>query len=52
MHSIADKVVIATGSVPISLPGIDFDEKIILSSTGALKIEHVPKKMTVLNSKT
>jgi dihydrolipoamide dehydrogenase len=45
---IADKVVIATGSVPISLPGIDFDEKIILSSTGALKIENVPKKMIVV----
>jgi len=45
---IADKVVIATGSVPISLPGINFDEKIILSSTGALKIENVPKKMIVV----
>tara|TARA_B100000029_G_scaffold41874_1_gene38929 strand:+ start:5404 stop:6804 length:1401 start_codon:yes stop_codon:yes gene_type:complete len=44
----ADKVVIATGSVPISLPGIKFDEKIILSSTGALKIEQVPKKMVVV----
>ena len=44
----ADKIVIATGSVPVSLPGIDFDEKIILSSTGALKIEQVPKKMIVV----
>jgi dihydrolipoamide dehydrogenase len=44
----ADKVVIATGSVPVSLPGINFDEKIILSSTGALKIEQVPKKMVVV----
>ena len=44
----ADKIVIATGSVPVSLPGIDFDEKIILSSTGALKIEQVPKKMVVV----
>ena len=32
----------------MSLPGIDFDEKIILSSTGALKIEQVPKKMIVV----
>ena len=39
---------IATGSVPASLPGINFDEKIILSSTGALKIEQVPKKMVVV----
>ena len=44
----ADNVVIATGSVPVSLPGINFDEKIILSSTGALKIEQVPKKMIVV----
>ncbi len=30
-----EKTVIATGSVPVSLPGIEFDEKIIVSSTGA-----------------
>ena len=44
----ADNVVLATGSVPVSLPGIKFDEKVILSSTGALKIEQVPKKMVVV----
>ncbi len=44
----ADKIVIATGSVPVSLPGVEFDEKTILSSTGALKIEKVPKKMVVV----
>jgi dihydrolipoamide dehydrogenase len=44
----AEKTVIATGSVPVSLPGIEFDEKIILSSTGALNIEKVPKKMIVV----
>jgi dihydrolipoamide dehydrogenase len=44
----ADNIIIATGSVPVSLPGIDFDEKTILSSTGALKIEQVPKKMVVV----
>ena len=41
-------VVIATGSNPVSLPGIEFDEKIIVSSTGALKLEQVPKKMVVV----
>ena len=40
--------IIATGSVPMSLPGIEFDEKVILSSTGALKLEQVPKKMVVV----
>ena len=44
----ADKIVIATGSVSASLPGIEFDEKTILSSTGALKVERVPKKMVVV----
>jgi dihydrolipoamide dehydrogenase len=36
-------VVIGTGSVPISLPGIKIDEKIIVSSTGALSFNKVPK---------
>ena len=44
----ANKVIIATGSVPVSLPGIEFDEKIIVSSTGALAFEKVPKKMVVV----
>ena len=43
-----DKTIIATGSLPVSLPGIEFDEKIIVSSTGALKFEKVPKKMVVV----
>jgi len=43
-----EKIVISTGSLPVSLPGIKFDEKIILSSTGALKLEAVPKKMIVV----
>jgi len=44
----AEKTIIATGSIPVSLPGIDFDEKIIVSSTGALKLEKVPKTMVVV----
>ncbi len=43
-----NKIVIATGSVPVSLPGIKFDEKIIISSTGALELEKVPKKMVIV----
>ena len=43
-----EKTVISTGSVPVSLPGIEFDEKIIVSSTGALTLEAVPKKMVVV----
>ena len=43
-----EKTVIATGSVPVSLPDIEIDEKIIISSTGALKLEKVPQKMVVV----
>jgi len=43
-----EKTVISTGSVPVSLPGIKFDEKIIVSSTGALALQAVPKKMIVV----
>ncbi len=44
----SEKIVIATGSVPVSLPGIEIDEKTIVSSTGALKLEKVPNKMVVI----
>ncbi len=41
-------IVISTGSEPINLPGIKFDEKKIISSTGALSMQSVPKKMLVI----
>ena len=44
----AEKTVICTGSLPVSLPGIKFDEKIIVSSTGALALQSVPKKMIIV----
>jgi dihydrolipoamide dehydrogenase len=44
----ADKVIISTGSEPVSLPGIRIDEKSIISSTGALSLNAVPKKMVVV----
>ena len=44
----ADKIIIATGSASISLPGVEIDEKIIVSSTGALNLDQVPKKMVVV----
>ena len=34
--------------MPVSLPGVEIDEKVIVSSTGALKLEQVPKKMVVV----
>ena len=44
----SEKTIIATGSVPTALPGISFDEKTIVSSTGVLKLDKVPKKMIVV----
>ena len=41
-------IVIGTGSVPTSLPGVKIDEKIIVSSTGALSFEKVPKDLIVI----
>ncbi|MDB5492018.1 MAG: Dihydrolipoamide dehydrogenase of 2-oxoglutarate dehydrogenase [Micavibrio sp.] len=46
-HS-AKHIVIATGSDVISLPGISIDEKRIVSSTGALELKEVPKKLAVI----
>ena len=44
----AGKIIIATGSLPVSLPGVEIDEKVIVSSTGALNLTQVPKKMVVV----
>jgi dihydrolipoamide dehydrogenase len=41
-------IVIATGSDILSLPGVTIDEERIVSSTGALKLAAVPKKMVVI----
>ncbi len=43
-----DKTIISTGSEPVSLAGVDFDEERILSSTGALSISKLPNKMIVV----
>jgi len=43
-----EKTVICTGSEPVSLPKVDFDEEKIISSTGALSLKSVPKKMVVI----
>lgn len=44
----AKNIMIATGSVPVELPFLKFDEKKILSSTGALALDYVPKEMLVV----
>ncbi|MEM7174862.1 MAG: dihydrolipoyl dehydrogenase [Chlamydiota bacterium] len=42
--------ILATGSVPTPLPFLPFDEQKVLSSTGALALEKVPKKMVVVGA--
>ena len=46
----AKHVIIATGSKARELPGAAFDEKMILSNDGALKIDQVPKKLALIGS--
>jgi dihydrolipoamide dehydrogenase len=46
----AKRIVIATGSEVASLPGIDIDEKRIVSSTGALSLPEVPKRLVVIGA--
>ncbi|OIQ41119.1 MAG: dihydrolipoyl dehydrogenase [Roseobacter sp. MedPE-SWde] len=46
----AKNIVVATGSVPSTLPGVEVDEKIVVTSTGALDLPKVPKKMVVIGA--
>jgi dihydrolipoamide dehydrogenase len=44
----ADEFVIATGSVPIAIPGFAFDEDQVWSSTGALAPKRIPEHLVVI----
>ncbi|KAK9727376.1 dihydrolipoamide dehydrogenase precursor [Basidiobolus ranarum] len=44
----AKNIIIATGSEPSPFPGIEVDEKQVVTSTGALSLEKVPEKMIVI----
>jgi dihydrolipoamide dehydrogenase len=46
----ARAIVIATGSDIAPLPGLDIDETLIVSSTGALKLTKVPKRMIIIGA--
>ena len=43
-------IIVATGSIPRALPDTPFDEKLVLSNTGALDIETVPKRLGVIGA--
>lgn len=46
----AKQILLATGSFPIPLPFLPFDEKRVLSSTGALSLPQVPKRMLIVGA--
>jgi dihydrolipoamide dehydrogenase len=46
----ARNIILATGSAPIALPFLPFDEQRILSSTGALALKQIPQKMLVVGA--
>lgn len=45
---ILKNLILATGSKPKSLPGLEFDEELILSSDGALRMENLPKSIIIV----
>jgi dihydrolipoyl dehydrogenase len=46
----AKHVIVATGSNPRALPGAEFDEKLVLSNTGALAMAEVPRRLGVIGA--
>ncbi len=45
---IAKNVILATGSRPFEIPGFKIDQQRIIDSTGALALDHVPKRLVVI----
>ena len=45
-----DKTIIATGSKPATIPGVEIDKKRVISSTEALEITKIPKRMIVIGA--
>lgn len=43
-----EHAIIATGSVPVQIPGFAFDEQRVLSSTGALALDSLPRRVVVI----
>jgi dihydrolipoamide dehydrogenase len=50
-HQLKTKhIVIATGSEPSSLPGIEIDEERVVTNTGAIALKSVPKKLVLIGA--
>ena len=45
-----ENIIIASGSEPSTIPNVEIDEKVIVSSTGALSLPKIPKTMTVIGA--
>ncbi|MEO1499726.1 MAG: dihydrolipoyl dehydrogenase [Pseudomonadota bacterium] len=43
-------IIVASGSEPSMLPGIEVDEKVVVSSTGALELAKIPKNLVVIGA--
>ena len=46
----AKNIIIASGSEPAELPGVEVDEKVVVTSTGALSLGKIPRKMVVIGA--
>ena len=46
----AKNIIIASGSEASSLPGIEIDEEVVVTSTGALSLPKIPKKLAVIGA--
>jgi len=46
----ANNIIIASGSEPSQLPGVEVDEKVVVTSTGALTLSKVPRRLVVIGA--
>ena len=46
----AKNILVATGSRPMNIPGFEFDEKLVLSSTGILAMTELPERLVILGA--
>lgn len=46
----ADNVILASGSVPIAIPNVEYDDEYIIDNAGALDLKEVPKRLGVIGA--
>lgn len=45
---IGEGVILATGSAPKTIPGFEIDEKLIMTSDGVFRLDHVPERIVII----